>query len=78
MAYRVWVHYNQQRPLFPRDEKDLVIHVVRQQNRDVFYEICVKNTLACARLSQNFRDTSLITHRVNPSFSVYNTSSLSF
>jgi hypothetical protein len=74
MTYRVWVHYNQQKHLFPRDEKDLVIHVVRQQNRDVFYEICVKNTLACARLSQNFRDTSLITHRVNPFFSVYNTS----
>lgn len=74
MTYRVWVHYNQQRHLFPKDEKDVIIHVVRQQNRDVYYEICVKNALLCARLSQSFRDTSLITHKVNPSFSIYNSS----
>lgn len=74
MAYNVFVHYNGIGNVYPRTKNDLVIHVVRQQHREVLIEISMKELLDCIALSKLFSHKSLMHRSVYPTFSIYGVS----
>lgn len=75
MAYNVFVHYNGIGNVYPRQKNDLVIHVVRQQSREVMIEITMMEPSDCLSLSRLFwQQKPLLRRTVFPTFSLYGVS----